>query len=142
MPVFRIVVAVAVLSLPLVTGCSSSPGNADEEPPTAEELVTYCADVARMRTSLLDVQDALFPLDEVAMQEARANARADFDYLEGSALELQGGANAADQLQADVEHMLELMASPSLVTVSDELRAQTQVISGDLDALEATGNCP
>jgi hypothetical protein len=142
MPAFRLLLVLFAVSMPLVVACSSSSSNADEEAPTAEERVTYCGDVERMRSSLLEVQDALFPLDEVAMKEARANARADFDYLEGSALQLQGGSDAADQLQADVERMLELMASPSLVTASDDIRAQTQVISNDLDALDAAGNCP
>ena len=143
MPAFRLLLALFCFSMPLAVACSdSAPGNEAESTPTAQEVLNYCSDVARMRNSLLDVQDALFPLDEVAMQEARAHARADFDYLEGSALQLQGGANAADQLQADVERMLELLASPSLVSVSDDIRAQTQVITTGLDSLEAVGNGP
>ena len=98
MPAFRILIALFFVSMPLAAACGdSAPGNEAESTPTAQEVLNYCSDVARMRNSLLDVQDALFPLDEVAMQEARAHARADFDYLEGSALQLQGGASAADQ---------------------------------------------
>ncbi|MGE0058725.1 MAG: hypothetical protein AB7P33_04000 [Dehalococcoidia bacterium] len=130
---------VALLSLSL-TACGSDKD--EDEPPTAQEQAAFCVNIANTRNSMADVRDALLPLDEVAMQEARADVRADIDYLEGSSFELQGGRDEVLVLKQDINQLLEIMATPSLVSVTDEIRAQVQVISADLDSLEALGDCP
>lgn len=129
---------IALFSLS-VAGCG---GDDEDEPPTAQEQAAFCTNVANTRNSMAEVRDALMPLDEVAMQKARADVRADVDYLEGSSFELQGGQDQVQDLKADINELLEIMATPSLVSVTDDIRAQVAVISADLDSLEALGNCP
>jgi hypothetical protein len=129
--------SLAVLAL----GCSN-PSDDENEPPTAEEQAAFCTDLANTRNSIAEVQDALLPLDEVAMQNARADTRASIDYLEGSSLQLQGGADQVEVLKEDIFKLQEILATPSLVSAADDIRGQVGVISTDLDTLEATGGCP
>ena len=132
--------AVSILLAAVALACSGS-SNADE-PPTDAELETYCRDVARTSDALQDVRDAAVPIDEVKMQDARADARASLDYLDSSSRELEGGNDLLVDLKEDLNELLELMATPDLLTVSQELQAQADLIQVDIDELEAAGNCP
>jgi len=141
MPVARdiflvlITVAIAVAAL----ACSSSD---TEEPPTAQEKDAYCSDVARVSDGLQDVRDAMVPIDEVKMQDARADLRASLDYLDSSSRELEGGDDLVLQLKEDMSEFLELMATPNLASVTTNLQAQADTIQDDVNDLEAAGNCP
>jgi hypothetical protein len=138
----RALLLISVLCLSAAVLTCGNPSDDEDEPPTAQEQAAFCSDLARTRNSMADVQDALLPLDEVAMQDARADVRASIDYLEGSSLQLQGGSDQVGVLKEDIQSLQQTLATPSLVSVADDIRAQLGVISTDLDELEATGGCP
>jgi hypothetical protein len=124
-----------------VVAIACSDSDADE-PPTQSELNAYCDDVARTSDALQDVRDAMVPIDEVKMGDARADARASLDYLDGSSRELEGGSDLVVQLKEDLNELLEIIATPDLLPVMDQINAQIAVIQDDIYDLEAAGNCP
>ena len=119
--------------------CSDS-SNASQ-PPTDAEIETYCRDVARTSDALQDVREAAVPIDEIAMQDARADARAALDYLDSSSRELEGGSDLVVDLKEDLNELLEIMATPDLLSVTTELQAQVSTVQDDINYLEAAGNC-
>jgi hypothetical protein len=138
----RALFLISVLCLSAAVLSCGNPSDDEDKPPTAQEQAAFCSDLARTRNSMAEVQDALLPLDEVAMQAARADVRASIDYLEGSSLQLQGGSDQVTTLKEDIQALKQTLASPSLVSVADDIRTQIGVIATDLDSLEATGSCP
>jgi hypothetical protein len=142
MSAVRVLLVTSLLFLPLLALGCSNPSDDENEPPTADEKAAFCVDVANTRNSLADVRDALLPLDEEAMKDARADTRASVDYLEGSSLQLQGGADAVEVLKEDLFKLPQILATPSLVRVADDFPALVGVNSTDLYNLQATGGSP
>lgn len=134
-------------SLALSVACSDSGSDVRVEnttaPPTTGEEVAYCREVAATTGYLQDMKSALGPpLDQVALVDSRANARASLDYLYSVSDELQGGSEALTTLTQDLNELNRLFATQDLAGAADEIRAQTDVVAADLASMKSVGNCP
>jgi hypothetical protein len=138
-PVFRFPVLLLAVAIVATLACNS---NDPDEPPTAEETVQFCRDVERTSAALEEVRDSIVPLDEVALQESRADLRASLDYLESSSRELEGGYDLVVDLEEDLNELLELTATTNLVSARTNVEAQIARVQEDINYLEAAGNCP
>jgi hypothetical protein len=137
---------VCLLALCVACGDSDSDSDARAEdtpsPPTTAEQLAYCREVAATTKYLQDMKSALGPpLDQVALVESRANARASLDYLYSASDGLQGGADALTTLTADLNELNRLFATQDLAGAADEIRAQVDVVAADLESMNTLGGC-
>jgi hypothetical protein len=133
---------IAALLAPIGLACSSGDDDDAVSTPTTQETAAFCTNVERTAVYLGQMRDALVPLDQVALVEARQNAAASIELLNTPATRLQGGSDALDTLKQDLNELNRLFATQDLSANADAIRSQAAVVENDLQDMKDLGNCP